>query len=41
MGLQREFVQIKPSTLEAFKKAGRVIVDGKELKVEEDLTPKM
>lgn len=46
-GFSRELVlelvtdQIKPSTLEAFKKAGRVIVDGKEIAIEDALTPKM
>ncbi|WP_315922282.1 hypothetical protein [Mesorhizobium sp. SP-1A] len=46
-GFSRELVlelvtdQIKPSTLEAFKKAGRVIVDGKEMPIEDALTPKM
>lgn len=46
-GFSRELVlelvmdQIKPSTLEAFKKAGRVIVDGKEIAIEDAFTPKM
>lgn len=46
-GFSRELVlelvmaEMKPSTLEAFKKAGRVIVDGKEIAIEDALTPKM